>query len=191
MADINKFIPFLIKWEAGVTDEDLDNRQLFEKARESGWADDPDDAGGKTMTGVTIGTYTQYRKNKKLPAPTADDLKNISYDEWLEILKTMYWDRWKADNIRSQEVAEILVDWVWASGVNGIKRPQKLLGVKVDGIVGEKTLAAVNAADPMTLFFQIKNDRVKYIDERCKKRPVNEKYRKGWMNRLNDIDYKL
>ena len=75
------------------------------------------------------------------------------------------------------------------SGVHGIKRPQKILGVTVDGIVGNKTIAALNAMDPMSLYFQIKNDRIKFIDEICKARPANEKFRKGWMNRINDFKF--
>ena len=34
--------------------------------------------------------------------------------------------------------ANTLVDWLWCSGAWGIKIPQKILGLKVDGIVGEK-----------------------------------------------------
>lgn len=80
----------------------------------------------------------------------------------------MYWDRWRADEIKNQSVANILVDWVWASGSHGIKRPQRLLGVKADGIVGKQTLAALNAMDAATLFKMIKDDRAKLIDEICK-----------------------
>lgn len=101
----------------------------------------------------------------------------------------MYWDQWKADEIKSQSVANILVDWVWASGVHGIKRPQTILGVVPDGVVGAKTIAALNAAYPERLFEAIKADRTKFIDEICKARPKNEKYRKGWMNRINAIKY--
>ena len=43
--------------------------------------------------------------------------------------------------------------------------------------------------DPMSLYFQIKNDRIKFIDEICKARPANEKFRKGWMNRINDFKF--
>ena len=39
------------------------------------------------------------------------------------------------------------------------------------------------------LFVAIKADRAKFIDEICKARPKNEKYRKGWMNRINAIKY--
>jgi lysozyme family protein len=170
MADPKKLIPFILKWEGG-------------------FVNDPDDLRGATNKGITIGTFGEYRKRKGLPSPTVQDIKNLSDKDWYEIFKTLYWDRWKADEIKSQSVADILVDWVWASGVHGIKRPQRILGVSPDGIVGSKTIAAINAADPKKLFDAIKADRAKFIDEICKARPKNEKYRKGWMNRINAIKY--
>lgn len=96
------------------------------------------DLGGATNKGVTIGTFRDYRKRKGLPAPTVDDLKNISESEWHEIFKSLYWDRWKADYILNQSVANILVDWVLGFEVRGIMRPQKILGVDADGIVGKE-----------------------------------------------------
>lgn len=170
MADPKKLIPFILKWEGG-------------------FVNDPDDLGGATNKGITIGTFGEYRKRKGLPSPTVQDIKSLSDKDWYEIFKTLYWDRWKADEIKSQSVADILVDWVWASGVHGIKRPQCILGVAADGIVGAKTIAAINAADPKKLFDAIKADRAKFIDEICKARPKNEKYRRGWMNRINAIKY--
>ena len=121
--------------------------------------------------------------------PTVERLKNLTKEEWTEILKTMYWDRWKADEIKSQSVADILVDWVWASGAHGIKIPQRLLGVTVDGIVGPKTIAAVNSRNPRELFDQIKIARFDFIEDICRKRPTNNKFKRGWMNRINDISY--
>ena len=170
MAKIEKLIPFILKWEGG-------------------FVDDPADLGGATNKGVTIGTFTQFCKSKGRPAPSVQDLKNISDADWKEIIKTLYWDRWKADDIKSQGVANILVDWVWASGVHGIKRPQRILGVSSDGLVGSKTIAAVNAMDAEKLFKMIKEDRVKFVDEICKARPANERFRKGWLNRINSIKY--
>ena len=38
--------------------------------------------------------------------------------------------------LKDQNVANILVDWVWASGAYGIKIPQRVLGVDVDGRSG-------------------------------------------------------
>lgn len=170
MANSSKLVPFILQWEGG-------------------FVNDPDDLGGATNKGITIGAFTEYKKRKGQKAPTVTDLKNISGAEWHDVFKSLYWDRWKADEIKNQSVANILVDWVWASGSHGIKRPQRLLGVKADGIVGKQTIAAVNAMDAATLFKMIKADRAKFIDEICKARPKNEKYRKGWMNRINAIRY--
>lgn len=170
MADPKKLIPFILKWEGG-------------------FVNDPDDLGGATNKGITIGTFSEYRKRKGLPSPTVQELKNLSGNEWYEIFKTMYWDRWRGDEIKNQSVANILIDWVWASGVHGIRRPQAILGVVPDGIVGAKTIAALNAAHPGRVFEAIKADRANFIDEICKARPKNEKYRKGWMNRINAIKY--
>lgn len=98
MADVNKLVPFILRWEGG-------------------FVNDPDDLGGATNKGVTIATYEAYCKKKGYPKPTVERLKNLTQEEWTEILKTMYWDRWKADEIKSQSVANILVDWVWARSV--------------------------------------------------------------------------
>ena len=172
MANVEKLAPFILKWEGG-------------------FINDPDDLGGATNKGVTLSTYMQYCRKKGYPVPTVERLKNLSDREWTEILKTMYWDRWKADQIESQSVANILVDWVWASGNYGIKIPQRLLGVAVDGIVGPKTIDAVNSRNPRELFDMIKIARFDFIEDICRKRPANNKFKRGWLNRINDFVFEL
>ena len=130
MANIEHFIPFLIKWEAGISKKSNEtNESLFQRARKTGWADDPDDLGGQTMVGVTMATYEEYCRRKGYPKPTTGRLMDLSYNDWKSILKMLYWDRWNADEIRSQSIAEIVCDFVWASGVHGIKVPQDLVGI--------------------------------------------------------------
>ena len=63
-----KLIPFILRWEGG-------------------FANDPADRGGATMKGITIGTFTTYRKSKGKPTPTVTDLKNISDQEWGDVFK--------------------------------------------------------------------------------------------------------
>ncbi len=188
MAQLEKYIPFIIFWETGIKDSVLSNQQLFEKAKSIGIVSDSDDRGGATMAGVTIGTYREYYIRNGKAAPTVSALKQISYSEWHDILKTMFWDRWQADMILDQKVAEMLVDWVWTSGAYGITIPQRILGVKIDGIVGPKTLNAVNTYNPNILFAKIKQARLAYIDQICQRRPANTKFRNGWLRRINSID---
>ena len=170
MADYKVHIPFLEKWEGG-------------------WSNDPDDSGGATMKGVTLRTYTAYRKKKGLLPPTEDELRNISKEEGLDIYKTMYWDTIKGDAFQSQSVANIMVDWRWMSGVIAIKRLQLIVGTKQDGIVGQKTLAAVHAKNQKELFTQLKNARHNHFISIVTKSPEKRKFLKGWLNRLNDIKW--
>lgn len=173
MADVNKIAPFILKWEGG-------------------FVNDPDDLGGATNKGVTIGTYEAYCQKKGYPKPTIERLKNISDEQWKDILKTLYWDKWQADNINNQSIANMIVDWIWASGAYGIKIPQKILGVAIDGIVGPKTIAAINSyPDQKELFDKIKQERIYFIERIVTNRPTNKKFKRGWLNRLNDIKFEL
>ena len=131
MATVDKFIPVVLRWEAGTTVKSNETlEQAFNRAKVKGFSNDPDDSGGATMVGVTLSTYKTYCKRNGLRTPSVTDLKAIQYKVWRDILHTMYWNKWKADLIEDQKVANMLVDWVWGSGASiGIKRPQKLLKV--------------------------------------------------------------
>lgn len=179
-------IPFIFHFAAGVPVKDLTKplEQQWEIARKKGWSDDPDDPGGKTMIDVTLETYKSYCRRKGYPVPTADRLRNIPFDQWQEILKTMYWDKMRADDIISQGIANMTVDWLWASGAARIKNIQKLVKVTPDGIAGPKTISAINAANPTVLFAALYKEREQFY----KKCSGWWKYGKGWMRRLDAIN---
>lgn len=191
MANIKNIIPFLLYFEAGLSKHyiNLPFDEMFEKAKLTGWANDPDDSGGATMCGVTTATWKSVGYDKDGDGDIdMYDLKLITFDDWYSrVLKPHFWDRWKADQINCQAIANTLVDWVWASGANGIKIPQRILGVKIDGIVGPKTIAAINAADAKALFNQIQSARNNFIEDCIRKKPKNKKFRNGWLRRLNAI----
>jgi lysozyme family protein len=168
MAKIEKLAPFILKWEEG-------------------YSNDPQDAGGATMKGITLATFQSYRKSKGLPTPTVNDLKNISDNEWMNILRTLYWNPWQADKINSQAVANLLVGWGWGSGVvTAIKQAQKLLGVAQDGIIGPKTLEAINKGNPADMFHKIWLARKDFFVNIVKNNPSQIKWLGGWLNRLYD-----
>lgn len=188
MATVDKFIPILLRWEASTTVKSGESLEhAFERAKKTGFVNDPNDNGGATMVGITIGTYRSYCRYKGKKSPSVTELKNILYKEWRDIVHTMYWSKWKADLIEDQGVANMIVDWVWTSGQGiGIKRVQRLLGVTADGIVGPKTVAAVNAKGH-SFIKDVYNARKAHFESIVKSNPTQKKWLKGWMNRINYI----
>ncbi|MDM8337211.1 glycoside hydrolase family 108 protein [Mediterranea massiliensis] len=157
---------------------------------EGGWADHKNDKGGKTNMGITLSTWRSCGYDKDGDGDIdADDLRLITPDDVFNVFKKYYWDRYKADYIHNQSIANICVDWVWASGAHGIKRVQRLLQIKVDGIVGPQTVASINLANQRQLFEAIKADRKKFIDEICQSDPSQNEFKNGWLNRINELSF--
>lgn len=209
MTQVDKLIPTIIKWETGTTGEGLTNEELFEKARANGFGNDPVDAGGATMIGVTIATYTAYRRKHGKPTPKVKDLKAMTYEEWRDILKTMFWDKMKADDIRNQSIANLCVNTVWVSGAGYIKTIQGVLGVRQDGIVGSITLGKINGWNPQSaLFDKLWARRKKFFEDIVARnvaayerkigrkataeelrRHTYKRFIKGWLRRLDDFKF--
>lgn len=170
MADINKLAPLIFKWEGGFSNH-------------------PNDNGGATMCGVTIGTYRNYCRKKGLPAPTVEDLRKITRETCVDILRVFYWNPMKADGIDNQSIANLCVDNLWGSGTGYIKTIQKVVGVTADGLVGPKTLKAINTADQRELFAKLWNRRRQFYEDICKRNPSQNVFLKGWLNRLKDFKF--
>lgn len=171
MAKVELLAPIIFKWEGG-------------------FVDDPLDRGGATNKGVTLSTWKQCGYDKDGDDDIdVDDLKKLTLSDATIVLKKYYWDRWRADQINNQSVANILVDWVWGSGVHGIKIPQRILGVESDGVVGPKTIQALNSLDQSELFKKIWLARKDFLNGIVQRNPSQQRFIKGWLNRLNDFKF--
>ena len=157
---------------------------------EGGFVNDPKDKGGATNMGVTLATWRQVGYDKDGDADIdADDIKLLSANDAVSVLKLNFWDRWKADQIGNQSIAEILVDWVWGSGKWGIVIPQRILKVPDDCIVGTATLYALNSANQRGLHDAIFQARKTFINELVRNNPDQLRFFNGWMNRLNNFKF--
>ena len=164
MAKYTKLIQKVLKWEGGYAGN-IDGMTC-------------------TMKGVTLATYRKFFGSNK----TCKDLKEITQAEWDLIFKEGYWDKWRADEINNQSIADLLVDWTWTSGRYGIILPQRVLGVKDDGVVGPKTIAAINDyPNQKELFWKLWNRRKRHFQDIAKN--GKEKFLKGWLHRLEDFIY--
>lgn len=154
-------------------------------------ANHPLDRGGFTNKGVTLAVWKLWGKDLDGDGKiTVTDLIRMSDEDLYQcILKPHYWDKWRADDITNQSIANILVDWVWGSGSWGIVIPQRILNVKADGVVGNVTLSALNAAIQKELFKSIWYERKIYLLNLVVKDPTQKVFLNGWLSRLNDMKY--
>jgi len=172
MADINKYFPKVLAFEGG-------------------FVNDPGDHGHETNMGITLSTWKSmgYDKNRD-GRIDEEDIKILTKYDVRMVLKRGYWDRWQADLIQNQSLAEILVDWTWCSGKWGIIWPQRLLGIKADGMVGNFTLASLNSVPPAEFHAKVLAARVAFVHEICQRDPSQAVFIKGWLNRIQSFRFK-
>ena len=147
---------------------------------EGGWADHAEDPGGATMRGIILATYARYKGRKV----TKRELRNISDAEVAEIYKGEYWDSVRGDDLPSG-MDYTVFDASVNSGVGrGPKLLQRALGVKQDARIGNGTLAAARAADPVKVIVAANAYRMGFL----KGLKIWGAFGKGWSRRVADVE---
>lgn len=120
---------------------------------EGGWADHPKDPGGATMKGVTLRTFQDFK-----PGATKADLRAITDADLKAIYRKGYWDKVRGDDLLAG-VDMVVFDIAVNSGPKrAAEWLQEAVGAAPDGIIGDKTLAKVKAADARSV--------IDYLDQR-------------------------
>jgi lysozyme family protein len=148
---------------------------------EGGYSNHPADPGGATMKGVTQATYDAWRSKHGL---SHQSVRSISQDEIEQIYRRDYWDRIHGDTLPSG-LDLCVFDFAVNSGPSrAIRALQKVLGVRVDGVIGPQTLAAANA-HPKSCG-ELCDTRLSFM-RGLKTWPV---FGKGWGDRVADVKKK-
>jgi lysozyme family protein len=164
---------FVLKWEGGVSN-------------------DPDDRGGLTKWGVTQATYDRYRKAKGLPLQSVVKMTDA---EMRDIYWAYYWQPVRGDEF-AYPLALALFDTAVNMGVGtAIKLLQRATNdllpqqrrVAVDGKLGEQTLKTAKTLDPRRLALQLCDRREERYHAIVRANPTQQKFLRGWLNRLNDL----
>jgi lysozyme family protein len=158
------------------------------------------DNGGATKFGITLQTYKTACKMPLIIAPcdkdkngriTSNDLRLVTLNEVKPIYKNLYWNTLKADKIINQGVANIWTDLIVNSGTGfrnaHIKAIQKIVKVAPDGIVGVKTIEAINKSYAPYVFDEIFKYRKDFYKSIVKKNRSQKRFLNGWNRRLNNI----
>lgn len=162
---------------------------------EGGYVNDPDDTGGETYAGISRNNWPQWigwefidKIKRHHGMNNGERLTGDHIEAAVEsFYKTNFWDKIKGDQINNQSIANIMYDWYVNSGYHAIQWMQKVVGVTADGVIGPKTLQAINAGCQEEIFKQYKAARINFYHDIVKKRPAQRKFLSGWLNRTNDI----
>lgn len=146
---------------------------------EGGYANDPNDPGGETKYGISKRSYPHLDiKNLTIP-----DAKEIYYQDW--------WKPLRCPEIHDARIGQKLLNIAIHSGrCNGVKVLQRALcdvgePVVVDGIIGPKTLAATNRANPDQLWKAMCYQQAQFYKWLIGRNPNLARYERGWMKRAN------
>ncbi len=163
---------------------------------EGGYVNDPDDSGGETNKGITIGTFQQYAREDLGLEPSSENLKKITDDQATTIYRKRYWEPKGFCKIEDDKVSLMIYDWTVTSGGGATKKVQELLinefdqKITADGGIGPKTIEAINnVEDQNKLLKRIAEIRKEFYKDLAIKNGIptkNYKFLDGWHNRVND-----
>lgn len=156
---------------------------------EGGYVNHKDDPGGETNRGITDRLDGKIDGMVDLDGDLDGDvdIKGLTEAEAKQVYKRRFWDKMQGDKIESQLIANILFDGFVNCGANGIKIMQRILNQKDDGVIGPKTLAAINGADEILLYNRYKNERIHYYIDLAERKPALKVFLKGWLNRIHSF----
>ncbi len=144
------------------------------------------------ITGLSI--IDDYKKtHEKIKWNTKIDNRELT-QLVKDFYKKTFYGGFKIDEVLNGSLQEIIFDWCVNSGVWGARGVQRVLNqffdadLKMDGIIGNQTLSAINDCDPRTLFIAIHRARVRYYHSISKK-GKNHLFLEGWLKRIGAIEY--
>lgn len=149
---------------------------------EGGLVDNPSDPGGRTNLGITQATL--HRARRTLPhLPRAVD--DLTRDEAASIYRELYWIPNRCEEMPAAIALLHFDSAIQHAPPSPAMFLQHALGVKVDGVIGPKTIAALNRV--------VRWEPV--LDEYVARRAVHygelshfPVFGLGWMRRLKRVD---
>lgn len=151
---------------------------------EKGFVNNPNDSGGATNLGITIGILASYFGRPVME----DEVRGINKDLAKLIYKELFWEPMMLPQVSNAKVASILFDQaVLCGSPQAVMSAQRSLGLKHDGIVGPDTLAALNAAEESVFCFHFLAEQQAHYVDICVKYPNKLEFLKGWIRRTHQL----
>ncbi len=171
-------------------------------AREGGYVNDPDDPGGATNYGVTVGTMKSLGLDLNRDGHVdATDVRMLTRAQAQQIFVEHYFKRPRLTELPDAVQASVFDMYVNA-GANAVKILQRLVArmgfsASADGVVGPQTIAAAHgaaAAAPDHFADAYGIARRNYYYSLADQRPASRKYARsksggkgGWITRAEEF----
>jgi len=150
---------------------------------EGGYTDNPKDPGNSTGGRVGAGQLNGTKYGIAANTYPDEDIKNITLERAKELYRRDYWSRIRADDM-PVEIRYPLFDAAVNSGpVQATKWLQRAIGVAADGVIGPKTMAAVQAFDAGKLRSAMLAQRLLFMTNL----PAWQTFGRGWARRIADL----
>lgn len=163
---------------------------------EGGYVHDPLDRGGETLNGIARKFHPNWEGWAIVDAikragscDTKQLALKLASEERLQSLvgafyKKNFWDKMRLDEIESQVVANNLYLFGVNAGIaRAVKFAQQIVGTRQDGMLGAKTLAAINATDEAHFKKAFDALEIAYYKGIVQRNPSQERFIKGWLRR--------
>ncbi len=149
---------------------------------EGGYSTDKRDAGNWTGGKVGVGTLKGTKFGLAANTYPSLDIKNITLAQAKEIYKKDWWDKLGGHGLHSAITFQLWDFAINAGKKRAIIELQQVAGVTTDGIIGPKTIEAVNALDLNDVLLSLTAERLKFYTSLG----TWSTYGKGWTNRVAD-----
>lgn len=193
------FLRLLLKNEAGIDApgcNDSDLKPAYERNRKRLFVNDKDDKGGATMCGVTWRTFCRLTKDNDY-----DHFLQMSYERWCWICTRCYWDKLRASEMNSVQLAVAVCDYAFNSGearaVHSLQEALNELNVRMDyrlgkplfqdGVLGEKTLAMIqklSRKEQLVVLYALQHKRTMFVQQCVAHGKISSKFLHGLMARI-------
>lgn len=149
---------------------------------EGGYSTDKRDAGNWTGGKVGVGTLKGTKYGIAANTYPNLDIKNLTIAQAKEIYKKDWWDKLGGNGLHSAITFQLWDFAINAGKKRAVMELQQAVGVTADGVIGPKTMEAVNAQDLNDVILTLTAERLKFYTSLG----TWSTYGKGWTNRVAD-----
>ena len=149
---------------------------------EGGYVNDPLDSGGRTNLGVTQRVWEEFVGHPVTEA----DMKALTPEKVAPMYKMKYFNPSYCEKL-PKGLDYLAFDFaVNAGSGRSVKCLQGVIGVVQDGVIGPRTMAAINAANPKDLINKFSDARADFYQGIVARKPDQARFIKGWLNRVEE-----